>query len=41
MSNATITVPSLYWINWSDKVTLAGGWIANGLGRLVVGIVAC
>jgi hypothetical protein len=25
ISNATITVPSLYSINWSDKVTLAGG----------------
>ena len=37
-SKATITVPSLYSISWSVKVTLAGGWIVNGLGKLVDGV---
>ena len=40
ISKATITVPSLYWINWSDNVTLAGGCTTNGLGKVVFGIVA-
>ena len=37
---ATMTVPSLYSINSSDNVTLAGGWTLNGFGKVVSGIVA-
>ena len=34
----TSGVPSLYSTKVSDKVTLAGGWIVNGFGKLVDGV---
>ena len=38
ISKATITVPSLYSISWSDNVTEAGGCMVNGLGKFVYGV---